>query len=41
LAEFDLRYSTKNNTDGERANSILRGMEGRHLTYRRTAAFAA
>jgi len=41
LAEFDLRYSTKEKTDGERANSILKGMEGRRLTYRRVAAFAA
>jgi transposase-like protein len=41
LAEFDLRYSTKDRTDGERANSILKGMEGRRLTYRRTAALAA
>ena len=41
LAEFDLRYSTKDKTDGERANTILKGMEGRRLTYRRVAALAA
>ena len=41
LAEFDLRYSTKASTDGERANSILKGMEGRRLTYRRIGALAA
>ena len=41
LAEFDLRYSTKDSTDGERANSILKGMEGRRLTYRRIGALAA
>ena len=41
LAEFDLRYSTKDSTDGERANVILKAMEGRRLTYRRVAALAA
>ena len=41
LAEFDLRYSTKTNTDGERAALILKGMEGRRLTYRRIGALAA
>lgn len=41
LAEFDLRYSTKNVTDGERANRILKGMVGRRLTYRRIDAVAA
>jgi transposase-like protein len=41
LAEFDMRYSTKNNTDGERAATILRGMEGRRLTYRRIGSLAA
>jgi len=39
--EFDLRYSTRNMTDGERAAVILKGMEGRRLTYRRTDALAA
>jgi transposase len=41
LAEFDLRYSTKDKTDGDRAADILKGMEGRRLTYRRTHALAA
>ena len=41
LAEFDLRYSTKDATDTDRAASILRGMEGRRLTYRRTGLLAA
>jgi hypothetical protein len=41
LAEFDLRYSTKTNTDTERAAAILKGMEGRRLTYQRTGLLAA
>lgn len=41
LAEFDLRYSTKDTTDAERAATILKGMEGRRLTYRRIGALAA
>ncbi len=41
LAEFDLRYSTKNVTDGERASVILKGMEGKRLTYRRIGRLAA
>jgi hypothetical protein len=41
LAEFDMRYSTKASTDTERAASILKGMEGRRLTYRRINALAA
>jgi len=41
LAEFDLRYSTKNKTDGERASDILKGMVGRRLTYRRIGLLAA
>jgi hypothetical protein len=41
LAEFDMRYSTKNVSDGERASSILKGMEGRRLTYRRIGLLAA
>jgi transposase-like protein len=41
LAEFDMRYGTKNMTDGERAARILKGMVGRRLTYRRTGALAA
>jgi transposase-like protein len=41
LAEFDMRYSTKSVTDGERAALILKGMVGRRLTYRRINALAA
>jgi hypothetical protein len=41
LAEFDLRYSTKDMSDGDRAARILKGMVGRRLTYRRTNALAA
>lgn len=40
-AEFDLRYNTRSMTDGERANVILKGMEGKRLTYRRTGRLAA
>ena len=31
LAEFDLRYSTKDKSDTGRASDILKGMEGRRL----------
>lgn len=41
LAEFDLRYSTKDKSDTDRANDILKGMEGRRLTYRRIGLLAA
>ena len=41
LAEFDLRYSTKDKSDTERAGDILKGMEGRRLTYRRIGCLAA
>ena len=41
LAEFDLRYSTKDKSDTERATDILKGMEGRRLTYRRIGQLAA
>jgi hypothetical protein len=41
LAEFDLRYSTKDKSDTERAGDILKGMEGRRLTYRRIGQLAA
>src|SRR5438309_351143 len=41
LAEFDMRYSTKSVTDGERAALILKGMVGRRQTYRRINALAA
>ena len=40
-AEFDLRYNTRTITDGERAALILKGGEGRRLTYRRTDKLAA
>ncbi len=39
--EFDLRYNTRNVSDGERAAVILKGMEGRRLTYRRIGQLAA
>jgi transposase-like protein len=41
LAEFDFRYSTKDITDRERADVALKGIAGKRLTYRRTAALAA
>ena len=40
-AEFDLRYNTRELNDGERAALILKGGEGRRLTYRRTGGLAA
>ena len=40
-AEFDCRYNTRDMTDGERAALILKGGEGRRLTYRRTDKLAA
>lgn len=40
-AEFDLRYNTRDMNDGERAAVILKGAEGRRLTYRRTGKLAA
>jgi len=40
-AEFDLRYNTRSMSDGDRANVILSGMEGRRLTYRRIGRLAA
>ncbi|MEG3155826.1 IS1595 family transposase [Sphingomonas sp. RB1R13] len=39
--EFDLRYNTRTMTDGERASVILKGMEGKRLTYRRIDKLAA
>ena len=39
--EFDLRYNTCEMTDGERAAIIIKGMEGKRLTYRRTDLRAA
>ncbi len=32
LAEFDFRYDTRNNTDGERAALTVKGSEGKRLT---------
>jgi transposase-like protein len=40
-AEFDFRYNSKNITDHERADIALKGIGGKRLTYRRTAALAA
>jgi transposase-like protein len=39
--EFDMRYNTRNMTDGERADLILKGGIGRRLTYRRPDRLAA
>ncbi len=41
LAEFDMRASTRDMSDGERAAEILKGGIGRRLTYRRTDKLAA
>lgn len=41
LAEFDFRYSHKDITDAERSDELLKGIVGKRLTYRRTAALAA
>jgi transposase-like protein len=41
LAEFDFRYSHKDVSDAERSDELLRGIVGKRLTYRRTAALAA
>ena len=41
LAEFDLRYSTRDLNDGERAAEIIKGGIGRRLTYRRVDKLAA
>jgi hypothetical protein len=41
LAEFELRYSAKDKTVGDRAAEILKGMENRRLTYRRISGLAA
>ena len=38
--EFDLRYNTREMTDGERAALIVKGMEGKRLTYRPIAVAA-
>lgn len=36
LAEWDFKYNTRKNTDGERAALIAKGIEGKRLTYRPT-----
>jgi hypothetical protein len=41
LTEFDFRYNTKDISDRERADIALKGISGKRLTYRRTAALAA
>ncbi|MGV3554691.1 MAG: IS1595 family transposase [Croceibacterium sp.] len=41
LAEFDMRGSTRDISDAERADEILKGGIGRRLTYRRTDTVAA
>lgn len=40
-AEFDLRYNTREMTDGERAAEIIKGAIGKRLTYRRIGAVSA
>ena len=40
-AEFDFRYNTRKDSDFERAEICLKGIEGKRLTYRRTAQIAA
>lgn len=39
--EFDFRYNTREDMDGERADAALRGIYGKRLTYRRPHALAA
>ncbi len=41
LAEFDFRYSSKDDSDRERADAMLKGIVGKRLTYRRTDKLAA
>ena len=36
VTEFDFRYNTRKGTDCERSNSLIKGIVGRRLTYRRT-----
>lgn len=40
-AEFDFRYNTRKDTDFERSDIALKGIEGKRLTYRRTGQIAA
>ena len=37
LTEFDFRYNNREATDAERRDVALKGIEGKRLTYRRTA----
>lgn len=39
--EFDFRYNTRKEDDGDRAALVLKGMEGKRLTYRRADDIAA
>lgn len=39
--EFDLRYNNRELTASERAAVIVKGMEGKRLTYRRIVKLAA
>lgn len=34
LSEFDFRFNSRKVTDGERAQSALKGVEGKRLTYK-------
>jgi hypothetical protein len=36
LGEFDFRYNNRKVTDGERAQSALKGFDGKRLTYKTT-----
>jgi hypothetical protein len=36
LAEWDFKWNTRKMTDGERAATALKGIEGKRLTYRPT-----
>ncbi len=40
LCEFDFRYNTRDIEDSDRAMKALKGIEGKRLTYRRTAVGA-
>ena len=40
-AELDFRYNTRKISDGERADTILAGINGKRLTYRRADKLAA
>jgi transposase-like protein len=41
LAEFDFRYSTKQDTDADRTDQALKGIVGKRLTYRPISQLAA